>query len=107
MPFPYPKIIIGTQECRVLTVGNINSDPTEFDIISCPVSESRSPTFNTFGHFDRSTINFYQQVFQQIPKNYFYSLQSKVLLLNPALAMTRNPRPCYKNLRSKAVFHLA
>ncbi len=34
MPFSYPKIIIGTQQCGVLTVGNINSDPTELDIIS-------------------------------------------------------------------------
>ncbi len=44
MPFPYCKIIdcdrrincmktaVGTQHCCVLTVGNINSDPTGFDM---------------------------------------------------------------------------
>ncbi len=55
MPFPYPKIIdyarsrgghgnavslpqnnrliVGTRQCRVLTLGNINFDATGFDII--------------------------------------------------------------------------
>ncbi len=32
MPFPYPDIIVGTRHCRVLTVGNINTDATGFDI---------------------------------------------------------------------------
>ena len=32
MPFPYSRLIVGTRHCRVLIVGNINSDATGFDI---------------------------------------------------------------------------
>ena len=32
VPFPYAGLIVGTRQCRVLTVGNINSDATGFDV---------------------------------------------------------------------------
>ncbi len=34
MPCPYRQIIVGKRHCRVLTVGNIDSDATGFDIMS-------------------------------------------------------------------------
>ncbi len=32
MPFPYARLMVGTRQCRVLAVSNINSDTTEFDM---------------------------------------------------------------------------
>ncbi len=32
MPCPYARLIVGTRHCRVLTLGNINSDATGIDM---------------------------------------------------------------------------
>jgi len=40
MPFPYARLIVGKRHCRVLIVGNINSDATGIDIIH-PIFDPR------------------------------------------------------------------
>ncbi len=32
VPFPYGRLIVGTRHCRVLILGNINSDATGIEI---------------------------------------------------------------------------
>ncbi len=49
LPCPYARLIVGKRHCRLLIVGNINSDATGFDITNSqfPIPNSQFPIPNS------------------------------------------------------------
>jgi hypothetical protein len=58
VPLDYARLIVGTRQCRVLPVSNINSDATGFDITTkqLPITDSQLTINRNYARVVRNRV---------------------------------------------------